>query len=220
VCALVISTSAYAEPGGTSNVYGPGVTRGESELEVRSAALHGGAMDGIALYRAEAGYGITDWWRPALALKAVEAPNAAADLTAIAIETVFDFTGTRTWPVHFGGYAEYAFGQNGRADNIEFKLLAERQQGALTARLNLGVERTLGGGASDAWEQAYAARISWRASERLSLGVEGFGEGNAHYWGPRAEWKLGAASLAFGYLAGANDAAADGQYRFALEVEH
>lgn len=218
----MVATPAYAEPGGTSNVYGPGVTRGEGELELRSASFAGGAMGATIHHRAEASHAFTDWWRPALVVKAADAPNAATELTAIAIENVFDFTGTRNWPVHFGGYAEYAFGRNSRADSVEFKLLAERQQGPFTARLNLGAERALGDGASDHWEQAYAARVSWRASDRLALGLEAFGEpdANSHYWGPRAALSLGGAGVSFSYLSGLNDAAADGQLRIALEFEH
>lgn len=220
-CAAASAGAAHAEPGGTSNVYGPSVSEGESELEYRAAYFGGGALDGTLLHRAEAGYAFTDWWRPALVVKATDAPDASPELSALAIENVFDFTVTRSWPVHFGSYVEYAFGQNGRDDAIEFKLLAERRQGPLTMRLNLIAERPIGG-ASEDWEHAYAARATWRPSRRWAVGVEGFGEPEArvHYWGPRASFYFDDASIAVAYLAGSDEAAADGQLRIALELEH
>lgn len=221
LCALY-ATSAHAEPGGTSTVYGPTVERGESELEYRGAIFNGGALDGAVLHRAEAGYAFTDWWRPALVVQATDMPAGSAELTSVALENVFDFTATRHWPVYFGGYAEYSFGQNGRDDAIELKLLAERRAGPWTTRLNLIAERHVGGGASNEWEYGYAARAMWRANERWALSVEGFGEpeADAHYWGPRASFRFGEVSIAAGYLAGFDDAQADGQVRLTLELEH
>lgn len=99
---------------------GPSVERGESELEYRGAIFNGGALDGAVLHRAEAGYAFTDWWRPALVVQAADMPGASTELASVALENVFDFTATRSWPVHFGGYAEYSFGQNGRDGAIEF----------------------------------------------------------------------------------------------------
>ena len=221
-CALASSGAAHGEPGGTSNVYGPGVERGESELEYRGAVVNGETLDGAVLHRAEAGYAFTAWWRPALVLQAADIPGASTELTSVAIENVFDFTATRSWPVHFGGYAEYSFGQNGRDDAVEFKLLAERRSGPLTARLNLIAERHVGDSARDEWEYGYAARAMWRANDRWALGVEGFGEPEAHanYWGPRASLSLGEASIALAYLAGFDEAEADGQIRIEVELEH
>jgi hypothetical protein len=220
LCALY-TTSADAEPGGTSTVYGPTVERGESELEYRGAVFNGGALDGAVLHRAEAGYAFTDWWRPAFVIQTADMPGASTELTSVAIENVFDFSATRSWPVHFGGYAEYAFGQNGRDHAIELKLLAERRAGPWTTRVNLVAERHVGDGAPDDWEYGYAARAMWRANERWALCVEGFGEpeAHAHYWGPRASFRFGEASIAAGYLAGLDDAQADGQFRLTLELE-
>lgn len=220
-CALATAGAAHAEPGGTSNVYGPSVRQGESEFEYRSAYFNGGGLDGTLLHRGEAGYAVTDWWRPALVIKAADPDGASTELTAVAMENVFDFTATRTWPVYFGGYVEYSFGQNGRDDALEFKLLAERQRGPFTARMNLIAERPIDG-ASQEWEHAYAARAMWRGSDRWAAGVEGFGEPEvqAHYWGPRANLYFGDVSIALAYLAGFDEADADGQLRFSIELEH
>lgn len=220
-CAWAAAGGAFAEPGGTSNVYGPSVERGESEVEYRGGAFNGGVLDGVVLHRVEAGYAFNDWWRPALVVQSADMPGASVEVTSVAAENVFDFTATRSWPVHFGGYAEYSFGQNGRDDAVEFKLLAERRSGPMTTRLNLTAERHVGDGASDEWEYGYAARAMWRANDLWALGLEGFGEpeARAHYWGPRASFRFGEASIAAGYLVAFDDAEAEGQFRLALELE-
>ncbi|MGE0741300.1 MAG: hypothetical protein AB7O98_08155 [Hyphomonadaceae bacterium] len=217
-CAFGCAGFAHAEPGGTSTVYGPSVAQGEAEFEYRGATFTGGALDGDAAHRFEAGYGVTDWWRPALVIQVEDSSGGGAEVSDIAVENVFDFAGTRDWPVHFGGYVEYAFGQNGHDDEVELKLLAERRGDAVTTRLNLIGEHEIDG---DEWEFGYAARVSWRASDHWALDIEGFGEpdANVHYWGPRVSFSLGETSLALGYLAGLDDAAADGQIRLALEFE-
>lgn len=218
---LTLVGVAHAEPGGTSNVYSPSVERGEAELEYRGAAFSGGVLDGSAAHRFEAGYAFTDWWRPALVVQVVDPIGAGDEVSAIAIENVFDFKATETWPIHLGGYFEYTSG-HGADDAIEFKLLGERRDGSLTSRFNLIAERDVGDGVSDDWEYGYAARFMWTMSDAWSLGAEGFGEpeAGAHYWGPRASLGLGEVSLALSYLAGMDDASADGQLRVAFEIEN
>lgn len=222
VAALAAMTgAAHAEPGGTSTVYGPNVEQGESEFEYRGAVFEGGGLDGVSIHRLEAGYAFTDWWRPALVVQATDSSADDLELSTLAVENVFDFIWTRTWPVHFGGYLEYAFAQNGGDDAVELKLLAERRDGALLSRVNLIAERHVGDSASDEWEYGYAARFSWRTSDHLSVGVEGFGEpeAHAHYWGPRVTFALGEAGIGLSYLAGLDEAEADGQLRLSLEIE-
>ncbi len=213
--------AARAEPGGASTVYGPEVTQGEAEFEYRAAVFDGGALDGAAVHRVEAGYAFTDWWRPALVLQGEDFPGAGAELAAISIENVFDFEATEAWPLHLGGYLEYSFGQNGADDAVEIKLLGQRQDGALTTRLNLIAERDVGAASSE-WEYGYAVRFAWRASDRWGWGVEGFGEPevSAHYWGPRVSFEIGEAQIALAYLAALDDGDADGQFRVAFEVEN
>lgn len=213
---------AHAEPGGTATVYGPSVERDEAELEYRGAVFSGGVLDSAVVHRVELGYAFTDWWRPALVIQAIDQPNSRSEVSAIAIENVFDFKATEAWPIHLGGYLEYSSDQNGGHDAVEFKLLGERHDGALTSRFNLIAERHVGDGASDDWEYGYAARFMWAASDRWSIGVEGFGEpeAEAHYWGTRASLKLGEVSFAVGYLAGSDGASADSQLRLAIEIEN
>ncbi len=121
--ALLLPAIAAAEPGRAAEVYGPGVARGETELELRGGMLEGGAADGEWQIKAEASHAFTDWWRPGLVAE-WEREGGNTEFTAFALENVFDFTPTRSWPVHFGGYLEYEHPQNG-PDHLETKLLMQ-----------------------------------------------------------------------------------------------
>ncbi len=219
-CAIAGAGAVYAEPGGTSGVTSPVVTRGVSKIEFRTAAFNGDALHGAWAHRAQASYSFTDWWRPTLVFRASQPDGEDAELRSIGLENVFFYTPSREWPVQLGGQFEYKFGVNGASDEVEIKFLAERREGPLAMRLNLNGSRDVGDGSSDEWEHVYTARATWRVSEAWQLGVEGFGEpeAGAHYWGPRAGLTLGDASISLAYLAGFDAAQADGQFRLALEV--
>lgn len=214
---FAFAASAQAEPGGVSGVSGPGVDDGDIRFELRTAAYQGDALDGAWAHRAQAGYGVTDWWQTTLNLRASQPDGASAELTSIGLENRIEFQATRAWPVHLGAQAEYKFGLHGAEDELELKLLAERAAGDFNVRLNLIAARELGDGAE--WESAYAARLGWRASDALSLGLEAYGEFDAaaHAAGPRAAFRLGQATLAVSYLLGFDEARADSQVRVGLE---
>lgn len=211
---------AHAEPGGVSSVSGPSVSEGKLKLEIRTVAWDGGALDDRWQHRAQAGYGFTDFWNAAIILRATQPADENAELTSVAFENKFDLAFTRDWPVHLGVQFEYKIGIDNRDDEIEFKLLAEREIGDLTLRANLIGGRSLAD-ESD-WEGAYSARASWRASESFAFGAELFGEPeiDAHYFGLRTDFTFGHTTLSIGYLAGFDEAAADGQLRFTLEYAH
>src|SRR5262245_50783018 len=92
-------------------VYGPTVRAGETEIELRAGVLDGGPENGDWQVKSEASHAFTDWWRVGL-VGEWEQEGDDSDFTALAIENVFDFTATRDWPVHLGGYAEYEFAQD------------------------------------------------------------------------------------------------------------
>lgn len=233
VGAALAPSAAWAEPGLAAEVYGPGVTRGETELELRAGMLRGGGGDGDWQTKAELSHGVTDWWRPGLVAE-WEREGGHTDFTALAIENVFDFTATRDWPVHLGGYVEYEWAQDS-ADKLELKLLLERARGPVDLTLNLISERHVGAGASDEWEFGYAAEAAFALNEDFAFGLQGFGDAgtddnfgdlgdHAHYWGPFAQFELahvgeGEVELQLGYLAGLGETEADGQFRMKLEYE-
>ena len=228
----LIAAPARADPGAASEVYSPTVTRGHGEAELRVGALIGGAADSDWQTKFEANYGFADWWRPGVV---VEWENQAGqtDLSAWAIENLFDFTATRHWPVHLGAYAEYEFANHG-PNQLELKLLMQRQRGPLDVRLNLIATRALGSAPDNGWAFGYAAQASYALNDDFALGVQGFGDAGANgdlslndqasYWGPFAQVEVGRLNgseveLQAGYLVGSSDAAADGVFRLKLEFE-
>lgn len=231
---MLAPTAAWAEPGMAAEIYGPAVHQGETELAVRGGVLSGGDADGEWQTKFEAGYAFTDFWRPAIVAE-LEHEAGDTEFTAFALENVFDFTGTREWPVHFGAYVEYEVNTQDGADGLELKLLMQRERGPLNLTLNLIGEREVGGGSSDTWEFGYAAEAAYTLNEDFALGVQGFGDAgtdddfgdfgdHAHYWGPFAQFELahigtGEVELQLGYLVGTGDPEADGQFRFKLEYE-
>ena len=234
VGALLAPAAAWAEPGLAAEVYGPAVHQGEGEFAVRDGVLNGGDADGEWQTKIEAGYAFTDFWRPALVAE-WEHEAGDTEFTAFALENVFDFTGTREWPVHFGAYVEYEVNTQDGPDGLELKLLMQRERGPLNLTLNLIGEREVGGGSSYAWEFGYAAEAGYALNEDFALGIQGFGDAatdddfgelgdHAHYWGPFAQFELahlgeGEVELQLGYLVATGESEADGQFRFKLEYE-
>jgi hypothetical protein len=217
--ACALSAVAHAEPGGTGGVSSPRVTEGAFKLEGRTAYFDGGDLGGNWAHRAQANYGFNDWYQAALIARGSDNQGVDADLNTVAIENVFEFTATEHWPVQFGGLFEYAWGFNGAGDSVTLKLLAQRRAGNFDGRLNLNTQRDVGDDADDDWTFAYAARGVWEVSETIALGFEGYGEpeNEAHYWGPRGEFRLGEVKLAVGYIIGLDEARADSQFRVGLE---
>lgn len=220
----IAAGTASAEPGMAGEVYEPTVSQGATEFELRGGVLNGGDASGEWQVKAEASHAFTDWWRPAL-VGEWEYEGENAELTAFAIENVFDFTSTREWPVHFGAYVEYEAAQDG-PDAVEVKLLMSRQRGPLDLRLNVIGEREVGDNASNTWEFGYAFQAGYTVGGEFELGVQGFGnlDEQAHYWGPFAQFEVGEigdseVELQLGYLAGFGEAEADGQFRLKLEYE-
>lgn len=227
-------TAVWAEPGLAAEVYGPAVHEGEGEIAVRGGVLDGGDADGEWQTKVEAAYAFTDFWRPGI-VGEWEHEGGETEFTAVAIENVFDFTGTRDWPVHFGAYVEYEVNTQDGPDGLELKLLMQRERGPLNLTLNLIGEREMGGGSSDTWEFGYAAEAGYAFNEDFTLGIQGFGDAgtdddlgqlgdHAHYWGPFAQFELahvgaGEVELQLGYLVGTGDTEADGQFRFKVEYE-
>jgi hypothetical protein len=230
--ATLLPGAALGDPGPASEVSSPSVTRGLTELEVRGGLLNGGEADGDGQVKTEASHGVTDWWRPAIVAE-WESEDGETEFTAFAVESVVDLAATREWPVHLGFYVEYEWAKEG-PDEVELKLLMQRERGPLDLRLNLIGARVLASAPDDTWEFGYAAQAAYAFNDDFALGVQGFGDAGTddsfgfddqgHYWGPFAqveagEFDNGELEFQLGYLAGFGEAEADGVLRVKLEYE-
>lgn len=224
--------NAVAEPGLADEVESPTVVAGSTEFSVRAGELVGGANRHDWQTRAEASYAYLSWWRPGVSAT-WQRQDGGDDLSGIALENIFDFMPSRTWPVHLGLYAEYERNMDEGPNHIELKLLMQHESGPLDLRFNIVTERETGDHSDNRWELGYAARGAVRVSPSWRIGVEGFGDTGfddqlgdiddyAHYWGPFAQVRLASfreqeVSLHVGYLAGSGHADADGQVRMQVE---
>lgn len=228
------SPAAWAQRTPALEISSPSVSSGHTEAEIRSGIFNGGEEGGEWGLALEASHAVTDWWQPAILFDVEKEGDEGARLGAIGIESIFDFTATRTWPVHFGAYVEYEFStRDDEPDNLELKLLMEREAGPLDLRLNLIGVRELGSQADDDWRLGYAAHILWSVSEEIAIGLEGLGDAgtsddfgqlgdHAHYWGPTLQieaFDTGKQELEFrvGYLAGIGEPEAEGLFRLSAE---
>jgi len=232
LAAGLFAPDAEAEPGLEDEVDSPIVVAGASELSLRSGALVGGEGQHDWRTRGEASYAYLSWWRVGVGAD-WQRENGESELTALSIESAFDFIASRRWPVHFGAYAEYSRNMQEDPDHIELKLLMQRARGPLDLRFDIVTERETGDGSDNRWEFGYAAEASYHVAPAWRLGLQGFGDTGfdgqlgdiddyAHYWGPFAQVRLASVreqelSLQLGYLAGAGHADADGQVRVQLE---
>jgi hypothetical protein len=199
-------------------VSAPNVTRGLLEYETRAATYFGGALDGGWAHRAQASYGVSDRVRTTLIVTAADAPGEAGMLRGVAVEALVALSPARA-PVDLAAQAQYRIGLNGADDRIELKAIAGGDAGALNLRINFVAERPVGDSVADDWAHGYAAHALWRASQRMRIGVEAFGEfdEDAHALGPRIAVEFGELTFAAAYLAGLGEAEADGQVRLSLE---
>lgn len=217
----MFAAAAQADPGGTSSVSGPNVTRGAFEYEARAATYFGGALDGGWAHRAQASYGVSNRVRAAFIVTGADAPGDESMLRGVAVEALVALTPARA-PVDLAAQVQYRVGLNGADDRIELKAIAGGDVGALNLRINLTAERPTGAGVSDEWAHGYAAHALWRASPRLRVGVEAFGDfdDDAHALGPRVAVRFGDVTVAAAYLAGLGASEADGQVRLSVGYAH
>lgn len=227
---LLCAAPALAAPGAGDEIYAATVEPGEWELEARFGRLAGGPDGGAENARLEAAYGLTGNLRLAVVGEFERDPGGPRRATAAAIEAVYHLAHHRGWDLAV--YGEVEKGLNGNPDAVETKLLVERRGRSWDLRVNLIAEQPLRQG--EPLEFGYAVSLDRAVSERLRLGLAGFGELGTHrrlipytehYLGPVAKWRPGGhgspLKLETGWLfplAEARDHA-KGQFRLNLEWE-
>ena len=240
VPALAFGMAAPAlagSPGMGGEVYGATVEKGETELEARYGRLTGGANPGEDVLKLEAAYGVSDRLRIGVVGEFGTDPGHSRQLNAASIEAIYALG--KAGGIDFAAYGEYEFAFDG-PDQIEAKLLMQRQSGPWDMRLNLIASKEMVAGAPV--ELGYAASTDVAVAKPLRLGLSAFGNlgtfkhfGPAaeHYAGPIAKIRLttsdpdgdgddhGGLSLTAGYLfaLGATSDQTDGQLHMKLEME-
>lgn len=228
----VIPATANAAPGLDDVVYGATVEAGKTEVETRYGRLTSGDAAGEDALVVELAHGFSTHFYGATLATFERERGSKRRLETLALEGIFTLGRIRSLDLDTAIYVEAAHGVHG-PDNLETKLLLERNKGRLDTRLNMIAERALQSGAPV--EFGYAASADYKVGDDLSLGVEAFGDlgtsdkittRSEHFVGPAVKLGIdhagpGELELRAGYLFAVGRAREDarGQLRFGLEYE-
>ena len=244
---LILLSGVFFSPEAQAfkKVYSPIVHKGELELEYQGAVdfdnRHG--FDDAQQHKFAVGYGVTDWWATEvyaeMEKEAREEQEEDMDGTrpffysATSWENRFQLTEQGKYWLDLGFYVEYAWAQQSEApDELEMKILLEKETGDFTHRLNLIFEKEIGGEEPAGWEPGFAWQTLYRFRQEFKPGFEiysSFGpvreqgpfREQKHFIGPVAEGRLFKnIKYNVGYLFGITDNTPGGKLKFILEWEH
>lgn len=171
--ATLIATPAAATPALGEAVYGATVEAGETELEARYGRLTGGEDSGEEGLVVEAAHGFSPRFYAAVLGEFEREQGDKRRLEALSIEAIHTLARIQPLGVDVAVYGEYEAVLHG-PDKLEAKLLLEKRQGALDARLNLIANRPLVSGAPVSF--GYAASADVAALGEFRLGAAAFGD--------------------------------------------
>lgn len=224
--ALMMPTTAFAG----DKVYSPTVDRGELELESR--LLFG--RDGSQNHVFEIGYGMTSYWTSAVLLEVEREPGERAKAEHISWENIFRLTPQGKYFVDVGAYLELEAGLNGAPDEIEARLLLEKQLYKWTATANIKFTKEVSGQYRPGLELGVNARLLYRVDSKFQPGVEyysAFGPIKAfepageqtHLFGPAILGRLpvgpGKIKYDLAYLRGLNSGTPSSNFQVNFEYE-
>ena len=165
--AVPFAALALASPGtahAENKVYSPVVHYGEYSIEARgNTAIDRGnhATDELDNQKYELEYGVTDYWQTALVAEFNRNAGESFHHDVTAWENILQlFPQGEAW-IDSAVYLEYEVGaRNAADDNIESKLLLEKQLGNFVATANLIVEKTVGTRAGDEAQTAMVEAVA------------------------------------------------------------
>ena len=225
-------------------VYSPIVQKGELEFESQSAVdfdkRHG--FDDAQEQKFAVAYGLTDWWATEvyaeLGKEAREDQEEGTDntrpfkYTATSWENRFQLTEQGRYWLDLGFYLEYAWArQRKNPDELEVKILLEKEEGDFIHRFNLILTKEIGGTETADWEPGFAWQTLYRLRAEFQPGFEihsNFGpvreqgsfQQQEHFIGPVAEGRIFKSfKYNVGYLFGITDNTPGGQLKFIVEWE-
>lgn len=235
IFALLIApvSAAYAEVGSPKSA---SVTYNEVSIEYKGTRTGDDrrALNNEQEHEFEAYYGVTDTIKLGFERVYEREAGDGFESEAFVPNITYELTQQGDWWLSSALYGQYKF-EDGDNDAVKAIAIAERRDGALLSRANLGIEREVGAGRSHgvSVETALQGVYLWR--EGLNPGVEWFAdygkandfsdtEDQEHYVGPVIMGTLfdigpGEMKYAAGYYWGVTDASADNAQRVKLEYE-
>ncbi|MDB5407676.1 MAG: hypothetical protein JWL84_2588 [Rhodospirillales bacterium] len=237
--AIVLAVSSAVPARADHKVYSPYVEQGVLELEMRGHRSFDRSSDKdnqqTQVY--EVGYGVNSWWSTSLFGRVTKEPGADFRYSATAWENIFQLTERGQYPVDVGLYAEYRKSHlSSEPDELETKLLLQRDVGPFAVTANLIFNREIGRGSGKGIGFEYAARANYPWKRELQFNVEAFGEPGRltgfkegpeqeHVLGPVLSGKFNIANLPgnfvyeAGYLLGLTSGSPQGTVKWLLEYE-
>ena len=232
---LARAGSAHAD----HHVYSPIVEQGVLEFEARVHRTVDNApeKDNGQVHKYEIGYGVNQWWHTALFGELEKEPGASLKYNATAWENIFQLTPQGKYWLDAGLYFEYARGaSNGTPDEIETKVLLEKEVRPLVLTANLIFTKEIGRNAETGLGFEYALRANYPWTRSLQFGIEAYGEPGRigrfdalseqnHVVGPVLSGRFniagikGAFGYEVGYLFGVTPGSPSGTVKGLLEYE-
>ncbi|MBL8564181.1 MAG: hypothetical protein JNM89_00520 [Hyphomicrobiaceae bacterium] len=121
--------------------------------------------------------GVTDFWMTKIAFGIERESGGDYQLTSVASENVFRFTSAPSGPLDFGWFTAVSAGlASGESNSVEFGPIVSLSSGPVALVLNPFLEKTFGENREEGIAFAYAWRATYEIAERLSVGIEGYGE--------------------------------------------
>lgn len=214
-------------------VYRPQVTKGEfaAEANINYSFDHRKEMDNYFSQVLGFEYGVTNYWQTELSGEFEKETGSHDKLTNLKWENIFvPFAHGENW-MDVGLYVEFEKGmEDDSPNNLEGKLLLEKEFGKFDNTANLIVSHEFGPNHSTDTEGGLAFQTTYRYSRMFQPGIEyyaNFGDLNHtaafndqdHKIGPVVEGKIGNVNYNTGVLFGLSEGAQDTTVKLNLEYE-
>lgn len=220
-------------------VYSPIIEEGVLEFEARGHRTLDSSTDknDQQTHKYAIAYGVNSWWYTELFGKLNKEPQANLRYDATAWENIFQLTPQGKYWVDVGIYTEYSrSASRGQPDELEFKLLLEKDVQPLVLTANLIFNRNIGRNAGKGVGFEYAVRANYPWKREIQFGLEAFGEpgrltgfdavsAQQHIIGPVISGKFnidripGIFNYNVGYLVGLTPGSPKGTAKWGLEYE-
>lgn len=196
---VLVPGHSSARAHGVFHIFSPAIEQGAWDAEALSAfqfglpanAAHNGEVahdhgDGMDTHDHDAARaahefaihgGVTSFWMTKLALSAEKAAGESYELSSVALENVFRLPHANPGPLDWGWFTALRAGVNSRETNtVEFGPIVSLSSGPATLTLNPFFARTFGRNRQEGVAFSYGWRATYEIHEKLSLGLEGYGE--------------------------------------------
>ena len=159
-------------------IYSPTVEQGVLELELFGTRSFDPNRDknNEQTHKFELTYGVNSWWQTGIETKLKKEPRGKLLYDATSWENLFQVTPQGKYWRDFGLFLEYEHPvKHADPDEVELRLLFEKEVNPLVVTVNTNFARTLGQNAGKGIEFGYAARVQYPWKRELGFGVEAFG---------------------------------------------